>query len=118
MSNYETDPLGDRLKAIEMQEAGRKMMPDIPVVARLDGRAFHTFTRGMRRPFDIEMQRVMYLTAAALVEEFHPAVGYTQSDEITLVWDKPVLFDGRYQKLTSVLAGYASATFAIEADAT
>lgn len=118
MSNYETDPLGDRLKGIEMQEAGRKMMPDLPVIARLDGRAFHTYTRGMHRPYDKEMQRVMHITTAALVEEFHPAVGYTQSDEITLVWEKPVLFDGRYQKLTSVLAGFCSATFAVEAKAT
>ncbi len=111
MPGYEADPLGDRLKGIEMQEAGRKMLPDIPVVARLDGRAFHTYTRGMYRPFDAAMQAAMASTTAALVEEFHSAVGYTQSDEITLAWPKPVLFDGRYQKLTSVLAGYCSAAF-------
>jgi tRNA(His) guanylyltransferase len=111
MSSNEVDPLGDRLKAIEMQEAGRKMMPELPVIARLDGRAFHTYTRGMHRPFDTCMQAAMAYVTAALVKEFHAAIGYTQSDEITLVWPKPVLFDGRYQKLTSVLAGYCSAAF-------
>lgn len=106
-----SDPLGDRLKDIEMQEAGRKMMPGLPVIARLDGRAFHTYTRGMQRPYDAGFQAAMAATACALVEEFHAVVGYTQSDEITLVWREPVLFDGRFQKMTSVLAGYCSARF-------
>jgi tRNA(His) 5'-end guanylyltransferase len=105
------DTLGNRLKAIEMQEAGRKMMPELPVIARLDGRAFHTYTRGMHRPYDSCMQSAMAHVTCALVEEFHAAVGYTQSDEITLVWREPTLFDGRFQKLTSVLAGYCSASF-------
>jgi tRNA(His) 5'-end guanylyltransferase len=103
--------LGDRLKVLEMAEAGRRAVLDVPVIARLDGRAFHTYTRGMKRPFDERMQYMMRNTTSGLVAEFHALVGYTQSDEITLVWDKPTLFDGRFQKLTSVLAGYASATF-------
>ena len=104
--------LGDRLEALEMAEAGRAMMPGLPVVARLDGRAFHTFTRGLQRPFDPQMGSAMQAVTASLVEEFHADVGYTQSDEITLVWKNPTLFSGRFQKLTSVLAGYASARFA------
>lgn len=110
------DDLGDRMKLLEMAEAGRKAMPGLPVMARLDGRAFHAYTRGMQRPFDAGMLACMRETMRALVEEFHAALGYTQSDEITLVWREPDLFDGRWQKLTSVLAGYASATFVRIAD--
>src|ERR1700737_223863 len=60
----------------------------------------------------------MHATTRALIEEFHPLVGYTQSDEITLAWHLPsdsrsqYPFDGKLQKLCSVLAGFASATFA------
>jgi tRNA(His) 5'-end guanylyltransferase len=103
--------LGDRLKVLEMAEAGRRAVLDVPLIARLDGRAFHTYTRGMKRPFDERMQYMMRNTTSALVDAFHPLVGYTQSDEITLVWNSPTLFDGRFQKMTSVLAGYASTTF-------
>lgn len=110
------DGLGDRCKAFEQIEAGRAVMPGLPILARLDGRAFHTFTRGMRRPYDEAMQRCMIETARHLVLKTHPAIAYTQSDEITLCWpgtggDSEALFGGRYQKLTSVLAGLASCRF-------
>ena len=103
---------GDRIKALELVEAGRTAMPRLPLLARLDGRAFHTLTRGFDRPFDPDMSSSMVLTAQALVEEFDAVCAYTQSDEITLAWLEPNLFDGRFQKLTSVLAGYASVVFA------
>jgi tRNA(His) guanylyltransferase len=109
------DAVGDFLKEVEMREAGRKAMPGLPLIVRLDGRAFHTFTRGMERPFDLDMTTTMEIVMKELVEEFHANVGYTQSDEITLVFSGPIPFDGRYQKLCSVLAGYASAVFAVEA---
>ena len=60
-------------------------------------------------------------TMKTLVERFHPAVAYTQSDEITLVWlsnpydDAELMFNGRFQKFDSLLAGFASAFFAREA---
>lgn len=108
-----SDDLADEMKALEMQEAGRKVLARVPLVARLDGRAFHTFTRGMARPYDIEMMRAMAAVTKALVGEFKAIVGYTQSDEISLVFLNPEnLFGGRLQKLHSVLAGYASACFA------
>lgn len=107
---------GEEIKRVELEEAGRRMVLPIPVIARLDGRAFHTYTRGLKRPYDETFIWVMQETTKALVEEFHADVGYTQSDEITLVWRKPNVFDGRFQKLTSILAGYASATFVRLAD--
>lgn len=114
------EKLGDRCKRYEMAEAGRKAMAGLPLLARLDGRAFHTFTRGLSRPFCSPFASCMFETARALVEEFDARVGYTQSDEITLLFyaepgSKAQLpFDGRFQKLTSVLASYAAAVFGRE----
>jgi tRNA(His) 5'-end guanylyltransferase len=110
------DALGDRCKQFEMAEAGRRAMPGLPLLVRLDGRAFHTFTRGLRRPYDERLTRCMIETTRFLVRDQCAAVGYTQSDEITLLWyapdpKAPLPFDGRYQKMTSVLAGLASARF-------
>ncbi|MEQ1565134.1 MAG: tRNA(His) guanylyltransferase Thg1 family protein [Myxococcota bacterium] len=113
-----TDPLGDRCKRFESAEAGRRAMPGIPLLCRLDGRAFHTFTRGLARPWDERFATCMTETARALVRELEPRVAYTQSDEITLLWwvssegPQSFPFDGRLQKLTSVAAGLASAAFA------
>lgn len=110
------DALGDRMKEYEMIEAGRRLMPGLPIMVRLDGRSFHTFTRGMPRPFHEPMSRSMIETARYLVEETHACFAYTQSDEITLAyWSDDLrntpMFDGRVQKLCSVLAGMATAKF-------
>lgn len=104
---------GDAIKEVEQMEAGRRALPGIPLVARIDGRAFHTFTRHLDRPFDEGLVGCMHATTSALVDEFKPLVGYTQSDEITLVFgDSAVLFGGRFQKYTSILASFAAAAFA------
>jgi tRNA(His) guanylyltransferase len=111
------DGLGDRCKAFELAEAGRRAMRGLPLLARLDGRAFHTFTRGMQRPYEQGMSIAMIETTRYLVQEMCALVGYTQSDEITLAWyestqsETDYAFDGRFQKLASVLAGMASARF-------
>jgi tRNA(His) guanylyltransferase len=111
------ESLDERCKGFELAEAGRRAMRGLPLLARLDGRAFHTFTRGLPRPFDPGMSRAMIETARYLVQEMLALVAYTQSDEITLAWYEPVrsasayAFDGRFQKLASVLAGMASARF-------
>jgi tRNA(His) 5'-end guanylyltransferase len=91
-------------------------MPLLPVLARLDGRAFHAFVRGLNRPFDERLSRLMIETTQFLVRETTAVVGYTQSDEITLAWvpaefDSQVFFDGRVQKMTSTLAALCSAFF-------
>ncbi|QJW93668.1 tRNA(His) guanylyltransferase Thg1 family protein [Frigoriglobus tundricola] len=111
-----TDGLGDRMKRYEAAEAGRRLMPLVPVLARLDGRAFHSFVRGLARPFDPRLSRLMIDTATVLVRETNATIGYTQSDEITLAWvadgfESQILFDGRTQKLTSVLAALGTAHF-------
>lgn len=110
------DPLGDRVKAYESVESARTLMPKLPVIARIDGRAFHTFTRGMQRPFDYALTSLMRETTRRLVEETQACLGYTQSDEISLTWhstslESQIFFNGRVQKMTSVLAGLATAIF-------
>lgn len=111
------DGLGDRCKAFEASEAGRRAMRGLPLLARLDGRAFHTFTRDLQRPYERGMSISMIETTRYLVQEMNALVGYTQSDEITLAWYEPsqsladYTFDGRFQKLASVLAGMASVRF-------
>jgi tRNA(His) guanylyltransferase len=112
-----TDDLGDRCKSYEFAEAGRRAMRGLPLLARLDGRAFHTFTRDFKRPYEHGMSVSMRETTRYLVQETVALVGYTQSDEITLVWFEPsqstseYAFGGRFQKLASVLAGMASTKF-------
>ena len=111
------DDFGDRMKAYEAVETGRRLDSHLPIYARIDGRAFSTFTRGMARPFDRAMTNAMIATTAHLVDETHARIGYTQSDEISLVWlaDAPeadIFFSGKIQKMTSVLASMAAAKFA------
>jgi tRNA(His) guanylyltransferase len=108
--------LGDRMKRYEMEIAGQRMMPRLPIMARLDGRAFHGFTRGLKRPYDPDFCLCMIRTMCMLVENFNADLGYTQSDEISLLWvnDDPkreMLFDGRYHKWTSLLASHATRQF-------
>lgn len=58
----------------------------MPVIIRLDGRSFHTFTKGFKRPFDDVLVKTMQETMKYLCENIQGCVlGYTQSDEITLV---------------------------------
>lgn len=116
------DALGDRLKEQEQIEAGRKADATKPLMCRLDGKSFHTFTNGLKRPYDERLSQLMIDTTKFLIEKTNARIGYTQSDEITLCWwneDDPVhvplyLFDGKFQKLTSVIASYAGAFFAKE----
>lgn len=109
--------LGDRMKMYEQPTTSRKAFKGQPLVARLDGKSFHTFTKGLERPYDQRLSQLMTATMAALVERFQAAVGYTQSDEITLVWHVPVdgtreyPFDGRIQKIESLTSSFAAAYF-------
>ena len=107
------DKMGDRLKYLEGIEAGRVLIPHLPICVRVDGRAFHTFTRGMNRPYDVVMSKAMIETMKYLVEKTDACIGYVQSDEISLVLSdvKDPMFGGRVQKLTSIIASMATAKF-------
>lgn len=93
-----------------------RLMPLVPVMARLDGVAFHTFTKGLRRPYDERLSNLMVETTKFLVEETNARCGYTQSDEITLVWltdsiESQIYRDGRLFKMVSILPAKATAFF-------
>jgi tRNA(His) 5'-end guanylyltransferase len=111
------DNLGDKLKDLEQAETSRKAMKGLPLMARLDGRGFSKFTKGLKRPYDERMSQLMIDTTKYLVENTQACVGYTQSDEITLCWyhdyesSSEYMFDGKYQKLVSTLAAMATAYF-------
>lgn len=113
------DSLGDLLKSQEQVEAGRKADPFLPLMARIDGNCFSNFTKGLKRPFDERFVDLMVATTEHLVEKSEAALGYVQSDEISLYWyldkdhfsNREFWFGGKYQKLTSVLAGSASSFF-------
>lgn len=111
-----SDDLGDRMKMYEMAEAGRRCMPLLPIVARIDGRSFSKFTAGLDRPYDRRLSELMIDTVKFLVRDTNAVCGYTQSDEITLAWycptfDSQIIFDGRISKLVSVLASLTTVYF-------
>ncbi len=110
------DAFGDRMKEYEGVESDRRFLPLLPVIARLDGKNFSKFTRGLDRPYDAGMSNLMIDTTTYLVKETNAACGYTQSDEITLAWHSgevksQIYFDARVQKMTSVLAAKCSVYF-------
>jgi tRNA(His) 5'-end guanylyltransferase len=105
------DGLGEKHKALERISAGQRLVPGIPTIARLDGRAFHTFLKNAEKPFDTIVVESMQETTKGLLDSFDAKVAYVQSDEITLVWGKVEMFDGKYQKLISTIASYASVKF-------
>lgn len=115
-STMKSDDYGDRMKAYEKVETGRKFMPLLPIYARIDGRSFSKFTKGMERPYDERMSRCMIETTKYLVDQTDAMIGYTQSDEISLAWysdsvNSQIFFDGKIQKMVSVIAAIASVSF-------
>lgn len=112
------ESLGDRLKTLEKAEAGRFADRRYPLMCRLDGRSFHTFTRGLPRPYDQRLSDLMVDTTKYLVDKLGARLGYTQSDEISLYWDlnqadylSEYIFKGKFQKIVSVSAGLATGYF-------
>lgn len=108
--------LGDRIKEYEKIETSQKFIPMLPIYARIDGRSFSKFTKSMKKPYDEELSRIMQEVTEYLVKETNACIGYTQSDEISLVWhqksyESDVFFARKKQKMVSVLAGLATAKF-------
>jgi tRNA(His) 5'-end guanylyltransferase len=111
------DSLGDRMKGYESITQS-KLMNRTPVIIRLDGKAFHTFTRGLDKPFDAALNTAMVNTMTTLCDAIQGSMlGYTQSDEISILLQDWASFttDGWYdykiQKMVSVAASIATATF-------
>lgn len=112
------DDLGVRMKTFYEQIPKTKLMRRCPVSIRIDGKAFHTFTRGFQKPFDEVLIKSMQETMKYLCENIQGCVlGYTQSDEITLILvdykklTSSAWFDYEVQKICSIAASMATMAF-------
>ena len=111
------DELGKRMKAYE-DEYNRKLVKKLPVIIRIDGRAFHTFTKNLEKPFDDLLIDSMQETMRYLCKNIGGCVlGYCQSDEISLLLqdykneETQPWFEYRLNKLCSVAASMATFAF-------
>ena len=112
------DELGKRMKEYYEQIPKTKLMRRCPVVLRCDGKAFHSFTRGFKKPFDEILIESMQDTMKYLCENVQGCVlGYHQSDEISLLLidyqtlDSQAFFDYEVQKICSIAASMATMKF-------
>ena len=117
MGKFDKDSLKARMNKYE-EVYKQQLVPKMPIVMRIDGKAFHTFTKNMAKPFDDLLIDAMQRTMVALCKDIQGAkFGYTQSDEITIVCtiDDVVksqqYFDGRVQKILSITASKATKYF-------
>ncbi len=113
----DTSALAKRMKKYEAVPKNT-LMRRTPVIIRVDGRAFHTFTRGFKKPFDDVLMQAMQDTMKYLCENIQGCVlGYTQSDEITLILvdykklNSEAWFDYEVQKMCSIVASMATLEF-------
>ena len=111
------DALGDRMKGYEAA-AQHNLTKRTPVIIRVDGKAFHTFTRGFQKPFDEVLGNAMVRTMEYMCKNIGGCIaGYVQSDEITLVLqdyrklNTEAWFDYRTDKICSIAASMATMAF-------
>ncbi len=109
--------LGDRMKRYEAVSS-INLMRRTPTIIRLDGKAFSSWTRNLKRPYDQLLIDTMAVVMRDLVDNIQGAVfGFTQSDEISILvrdYDRlttDMWFDGNIQKIVSVSASMATAFF-------
>lgn len=112
------DKLGDRMKDYYESRTKSFLPRRTYTIIRIDGKAFHTYTRGLERPFDNKLINDMDETAKYLCENIQGAkFAFVQSDEISILltdFDKlqtDAWFDGNVQKITSISASLATAKF-------
>jgi tRNA(His) guanylyltransferase len=117
------DVLGDRMKA-QYENRTKVMLPRRTyTIVRVDGKAFHSYTRNMKRPFDDDLIACMNDTAVGLCEGMQGAqFAFVQSDEISVLLtdfdrdETQAWFDGSLQKIVSVAASIATMTFNVDAN--
>ena len=109
--------LADRMKVYESQTTSQTLIPRLPIMVRLDGKKFSTFTKGLKRPFDERFSKLMIETTKFMVKETGANCGYTGSDEITLVFynnsnnQSEMFYGGKIYKIESDLAALCSVFF-------
>ena len=114
----EKDVLGSRMKEFYENRAKTQLTRRTPVAIRVDGKAFHTFTKHLKKPFDSLFMESMQETMLALCKKLPGCVlGYTQSDEITFILTdykkltSDAFFDYEVQKVCSIAASMATMEF-------
>lgn len=112
------DALGDRMKEYYENRSKSYLTRRVPVILRLDGAHFHSFCRGLRKPYDPTFIKAMQLTTKDLCESIQGCkIGYVESDEISLLLtDYDTLqtdawFDYSVQKICSVAASMTAMYF-------
>lgn len=112
------DDLGRRMKKYYEQISKTKLIRRTPVIIRIDGRSFHSFTKNFKRPFDDVLIKSMQQTMKYLCENIQGCVlGYHQSDEISIVLvdyqklTSDAWFDYEVQKICSIVASMATMAF-------
>merc|ERR1712137_287774 len=121
--------LGTRMKEYENASESR-LDPYLPFMIRLDGHCFSKFTKQFKKPYDERIHYAMVNTTAELVAQFSATLGYTHSDEITLVFpgltedpenpkkpNQTLMYNGRIQKIATLAAGYCSVRFNVHLQA-
>lgn len=110
--------LGDRMKNNYENISRYYLTRRMPIIIRIDGKSFHTFTKGFKKPFDDILVKTMQETMKYLCENIQGCVlGYTQSDEISLVLvdyaelTTDAWFGNNLQKICSVSASMATLAF-------
>ena len=111
------DTLDKQMRKFE-QSLDRTMLEGIYIVARLDGHGFTRLTKkewNLEKPFDIIFHEAMIETTKHLMDcGFRMVYGYTQSDEISLLFHlKDNTFGRKERKLVSILASEASVAFSM-----
>eukprot|EP00750_Incisomonas_marina_P015642 INCI18414.2.p1 GENE.INCI18414.2~~INCI18414.2.p1 ORF type:complete len:222 (+),score=36.88 INCI18414.2:233-898(+) len=114
----EQDVLAAQQKQYEEEAITKKCIDfNLPVLCRVDGHKFSTFTRGFKKPFDTRIHDAMVATTTDLVDYFDAVTGYTFSDEITLIFapleeQQAAPYNGKILKLSTLVASYACVRFA------
>lgn len=112
------DALGDRMKS-QYENRSRYFLPRRTyTIIRLDGKAFHNYTKNCERPYDRDLITAMDATAAFLCAEIQGArLAFVQSDEISILltdFEKTTShawYDGNLQKIVSISASLATGCF-------
>ena len=112
------DELDKKMRVYE-QSIDQCILPDMYLVARLDGRSFSRLTKEVcdfEAPFDVRFRDMMVNTVKQLMDcGFRVVYGFTESDEISLLFHKEeVTFGRKVRKFNSILAGQASAAFSLQ----
>lgn len=109
----------DKMMRVYETSLDQYVMPGVYIVARIDGRSFTKLTKEtlqLEKPFDMRFRDAMMATVEHLMNSgFKIIYGYTESDEISLLFDlEEKSFNRKVRKMNSILAGEASAMFTLQ----